>query len=764
MISEKSSHNVFGFSFRKALKGKVIYTIFSAIVLLMDFGQIFSSASEARQAAETGAANAANSFKNTTLFVIGNGNYYTGVVTVLLIIAAAVLALIMFSYMINKSSTNVYFSLGISRTGLFVSRYLAGALLIASGVIIPFLIIAIANIIFLQSSVALWLFTAHIVLKYTTVLLYSFTMMALVMTQFGSMSESIVIGSVCIASPILLNNALSTFMGSLPYGSPYDFNTIFGTDTALYAANGDTIDTTFSLFHASRYFLPADDMMYELGKGEKYINPSFGWPLFFLTIVIVLAIAATVSYSHRKAEKAGFMGTGPAVEGYCVVVVGAQLAALVTDMLSTYSVTITRLQLFTVLAGVVIMAVGYTVVDMICVRSLKTFGKRLWHLGAEVGVFLAAMLVFCVVLSGKYSSVPEKSEIKSAAVSMYVDEKSSYQYMNNEYNQGKFESICKDRGYARTMVENLNKDSEIDAVLSLNSLFISNKKLEASQSPVCITYTLKNGKTVTREYKTLTDETNSEISKFCSSDGFKEAYINALPTLSVKPEQRRVLIASRNFSSFKTVSNSEKIAEGLFEAIKADIKDGTMPLDSEYYAPILGYVEFQTVNPDDASLKAAQEDAKGDVTGEHIFTGSCFFTINEKMKNTVDYINSNGLSDYFAVTAEPISITYGKPEANSETSYDNYTGILTGRFFGEGDQSNAEIWYDENGKQVTYNTDADLDMPEGSVVVTDAAEISRTESGFRLRTPDSGNVYYAKLKFADGTFAYGFIPSGLISD
>ena len=54
-------------------------------------------------------------------------------------------------------------------------------------------------------------------------------------------------------------------------------------------------------------------------------------------------------------------------------------------------------------------------------------------------------------------------------------------------------------------------------------------------------------------------------------------------------------------------------------------------------------------------------------------------------------------------------------------------------------------------------------MPEGSVVVTDAAEISRTESGFCLRTPNSGNVYYAKLKFADGTFAYGFIPSGVIS-
>ena len=105
-------------------------------------------------------------------------------------------------------------------------------------------------------------------------------------------------------------------------------------------------------------------------KVQKSVRPPNISAVFF-AVIILIAAAAMLLHSRRKAEKAGFMGTCPAAEGFCVVVVGTWMASLVSETLRSSEFSRGAVKVITAIAGIVIMAAGYTAADLFFTRSVK---------------------------------------------------------------------------------------------------------------------------------------------------------------------------------------------------------------------------------------------------------------------------------------------------------------------------------------------------------------------------------------------------------
>ena len=94
------------------------------------------------------------------LIIGGSDNYmltdilyfYTAAVVVL----SAALGIMLFRFVSSKAKSNIYFSLGISRAGLFSAHWLTGAAMLEAAVLLPLAVSAILNLAYFGSSVMLW--------------------------------------------------------------------------------------------------------------------------------------------------------------------------------------------------------------------------------------------------------------------------------------------------------------------------------------------------------------------------------------------------------------------------------------------------------------------------------------------------------------------------------------------------------------------------------------------------------------------------------
>lgn len=62
----------------------------------------------------------------------------------------------LFRFVSSRAKNNIYFSLGISRAGLFSAHWLAGAVMLEAAVLLPLAFSAMLNLIYFGSSVMLW--------------------------------------------------------------------------------------------------------------------------------------------------------------------------------------------------------------------------------------------------------------------------------------------------------------------------------------------------------------------------------------------------------------------------------------------------------------------------------------------------------------------------------------------------------------------------------------------------------------------------------
>ena len=150
MTLKTSSHNPFMHTFKYSLKGRwILGLVISIMFTLMYCSNIITTLIKYNDYIKTGQFHLAESLKENGCFefqYFSDGFEY--LISFFMVLYAVFIAISLFSFMINKNSTNVFFSLGISREKLFAAKYLAGAVLMVYPPFGPLLLAVILNISF----------------------------------------------------------------------------------------------------------------------------------------------------------------------------------------------------------------------------------------------------------------------------------------------------------------------------------------------------------------------------------------------------------------------------------------------------------------------------------------------------------------------------------------------------------------------------------------------------------------------------------------
>ncbi len=831
MTSKKYSLKLSGFTFRKALRENWVFVLLGTAFVLISFGGVFDiiHASFSPIYAET--------LKKTFTYCFAQ--FYDSIppetiMSIPFVFVSAVLAIRLFWYVMNKAAVNVHFSIALNRGTLFASKFLAGITIITMSIIIPWIFIVIANIAFFGFYGKMLLAALYIVIKLLSASCYVFAVVALVMQIVGSMLETFVYSSVAILSPFMVNFTLSQFISTFIYGSPYT-ETLSDYDNEVLIFGKGLLNTNFTFVNFSRYLLPgaSDNDVISLASERKELlyDPEsfgmklFGRPLVFLAVIAVITAAAYFCARHRKAEKAGFMGTSPLMQGFCVVVVGSFLAALFNHIVCGMDLPFRKMVIISIIGGIVIMAVGYTVVELIVLRSFKRYRKRIKYLLAEIAVFLLICLLMLSALPVGSVKIPDASDIKSADIVINGQEV----YASNIYYGYSYGSFVRTKDKLRldaqlmskgerTLFEGFTDKADIDKILSVNGRLASLKNDSVSKfyggenehsdkinAGIVIRYHLKDGKTSVRNYKYATLGILEEILSLTNSGNIRKQVSDYVKNLVENAEilstfSYNIGLVSPSYSRAvaPVAFMNKQVRRDLVEALAADILAGTMPLSGSSDAQFIGYVFMAGAPLADIPVTEYDEE-----TGEPLVTGDMgnIEIITEKtdilennvlaypvyadMENTLNFLDSNGMTRFFKSDDKAVKVVYCKYTEPADVSrYENDTFTLWGESYSDrhfqylwANQSEDELYYTAFGGEYaaidyvgpTYEDIDEKDrveiediMPENAVTVTQESELAKLQSAFRPRYSPIYDGYYAVMVLESGRVIFGYIPESLM--
>lgn len=764
MTSKKSSLNPMNYTYGKTLLGKLPLSAALCIMIFAEFSDIFKVIRDYKDYLKLGETELADKIKEGYLFVFKYQSYELGMIDFMvqaaMIIAAAILAINLFGFLLNKSSVNVIYSLGISRSKYFGAKLLAGITAIVLGIGIPMVIITVTNAAFFGMSKALITTSIYIFIKLVSAMLWPFAVFALTIVLTGSLLETIVEGAVVYSSPYLINCIISTLMATTAYGSPY--TSIFSSISKSFSAmDGSIVSSEFSLFNIEEFLLPISycdsmDNIFTLDKQIKPCYPSFVGTIIFLAVIIAIFVAATFLNSRRHAEKAGFMGTSPFLQGYCVVTVGPFLASFFSDAISQSDLSFGGILLAFLISAAVIMIIGYTIVDLICVHSMKKYISRLKYLGIELAVFAAVSLAFIIGTNIAYSSIPSKQSISSVSVSVpydYINAGLSYGY--GSYAQDgvmRIDNRIIKRTSGYVLITDLKDEEAIEMVTEINGKLQGYKKCSASDYTdfsdygnrtvpytIRIEYTLKSGRKVCRMYSVATDEIICSINEMAlSTDGAKKFNISEMnlehndwDIMLISPngssrEVPEIFVASNDDSTGLFVQTTER--DEFFKAVINDILDGSAPLTFKSTDEIKGYYAL----------------------------GEAKYPIYSGMKNTLAVLEKYNLMGYLENTAEPVKISYCRYRDGLHYEGSECSGMVSADII---DSEYVEDYYcyDEYGNEYHYGDDESM-LPDDTIVVTDPEKIAEVEKSIALTATATYNGSYAMMEYEDGTIIYAYMP------
>ncbi|MBR0112617.1 MAG: ABC transporter permease [Clostridia bacterium] len=749
MTSKKYSADLSAFTYRRTFRSNLILSVLIAINIFMCFSgalNIIGAAAD-RDAARYLKATYTYFFRTST----DSPDIMPFMLSIPFIFLCAGLAVSIFRYVMGKKSSNVYFSLGISREKLFVSNYCAGLSVIMLGIIVPLAACLIANGIFFGFSGKLLFAFVYILFKVFCAGVFVFTLTALVMQLVGSVIETVVYTGVLLAAPAMVNYTLSNMIGNFIYGAPYTPSGFFENDGSgmFYVFGKNAIYSGLSMFDYPKYITPiGSDNLISFITSERKLSPNsasfysigeFKFPLVFALITSALAVAAYFCAKHRKAEKAGFMGTSPFVQGLCVLAVGPFLAMLAGNIFTTSGMSFPAKRRLIILLSIVIMAVGYTVVEMIVLRSFKKYWQRFNYLIAELGIFLLCCLVVISTLPVGSMKVPAAADIESASITVCSND---YDSMNGYTGPGYFNGgaridvDCMGKDYIK-LFEGFKDKEDIERIISVNEKLNALKNTKPDNtyggddeftktilSGIRIEYHLKNGKTKVRNYRNVTLGIIREIDELTKSDTMKNMIADSLETITddngiapLSSYQYNIALISpdmtRGVSPELFFDNDAR--ENLVKALAADIREGTLPISRISASPLMGYIVMRSYafptydgdvyTDDDPPFAKPQGDIEL-IDNEHeemsfVFHEGASYPVYADMKNTVEYVKANGLDKYFTGGAKPVKIIYGKYSEPSEISREYFDSMIFSAI-NMSDRQAQLVWSEFNKDEIYY--------------------------------------------------------------
>ena len=605
---------------------------------------------------------------------------------------SVLLGVMMFRFIASKKTVNVFYSLGITRKSLFVSKYLAGILMLVVSVALPLLFNLILNFSYLGSSWQLWSATAYYFWSFSILACFAFTVTAAVFSCVGTVAEGCFFPFVLLGSPMIVLYCLQYLMETL-FGNPYgEYFMGYGTTdlpTSFKAFNPilflyDGVNN-LSALDASGKLIPSS-----YGEGAPWVKPNF-LPLVFWTLaVIAVMFLGMYLFRKRKAEICGFLGVNPVLNFLITFLLGFLGFGLVIHVAEA------KLSMaLAIVIGLLVFAVIYCIVDFALIRNGKEFLRGLKKLPVHLGITLIIGIVFATGLFGFSTRIPELSEIQSASITVPSDSflglgcsGSSY---GSEYNWGALSD----------MLEGIEAEEDLRLVRQVHEKIIQtgDQKITANQdgvaredqfveSTIQVIYQLKNGKKLMRNYYHVpvqavnqllhiedTEAGHVQIQKFLTApltsryDSWERETIQKTGAIS---------LWSPYMEQETAIELSELQRKMLLQCIADDL---TAQKAEQRYFPTQQPIGFISLQNSERAIGYGYTGSSSDETyrAPYVNTREGYTVyLTKEMQKTIQFLQSNGFYDRIGQPAEveSVKIVRAREEENHAPEHLRYDSFF----------------------------------------------------------------------------------------
>ena len=747
MTSPKSSQNkITRYSFLTGLKNSSIVAIINFAVLMVvnavfienDLGNIYNVKHILYTIKD----------QNDPYFELLSGA--GSVISILIILLfSIVIGVVAYGFEFKKKTSNVYFSFGISRKKLFLSKYLGGLIPLLISIIVMIISSLPFNLIYLKGDKLKMIeYSLYIIAGFCILAFICYTITALICSLSGTHVEAFGISLTVLLLPTILFVSIVNLMNSLLLGNAY------GTYITWNSVGNSMADLIYNLDKYNPIIFFASEAVghctfYKNGEGKtllggetKIQTPDVGLLLIWTVIGIVLLMAAIWLFQRRKAEIAEVAGTNKPLRLICVSSISLLGFSFVMQ-LRYLLINITTLQAF--LLALIAFIILFIFFDFIFSFKIVKVKKDLKWLPAGLGTTAVICIIFLTGCFGFKNYVPDISEIDSIEMSYNGDNNFMWEanysglILDDSIDYYDFPSFLGSNvdyySYGdKSIVTKLHK--EIIAAGWKEYKSNKGKAIEKQFTPIQIQikYKMKNGSVINRFYDRTTMKVCEDMLKLDDTDGVRK---------NIAKLYNGEFIFNNSIYSYLNGDNDAYI--------RASYDIGTetkVALDKEKKVQLLNSIKSDILNQSVSERYFSSKDTLGSIdffkAGEMSVNDGKTVYISDNMKNTIKFLKDNDLYKCLEAERSEIEFMSFKPvSALKKDKYNNYD-IYERNF--------TKIYHSSKGSNKNWGRFKDKK-------ITDKEKLEQLKTKLRSNYSITRGGYYVIIKYKDSdSYLRKFLP------
>ena len=825
---KKKYKNTFWFSVAHAMKKNFILPLMTFAVSMFFYLSNFcwDKINEAKEAAEIRGQDVLKMMRDAyEVFIFDseqaayNPLFY--IFPALLVVISILLGVLLFRFVTNKKTVNVYYSLGIKRADLYTARLLAGVFMMFAAVLVPLAVSLGLNLHYFGSSVMLWRTFLFYAVHNVICVLAGLTISAAVSSCVGTVVESLGFSAVLAAFPSVVTMCVNYSVPAILNGAPgITYYDIYPSSSSYGDMHLDMTNSTLfgrAIAHINLLMLnrssfinssSVEAMTKEAAK--KWAAPSLTPYILWAVLIAAFFVFGLFMFKRRKAEICGFPGRST-VLNFVLCMIASFGAASLIIYLASKNPDISTWLLIAILL-VISMAV-FLVLDILVHLSFKVL-KKDWKIGlVHAGLMAAFLLSLYTGFFGYSSRVPDVKSIESASISAPNALMGSYKLGNglqSGYNSNLYfgEDGLKDYYYvgnrSNSLVEDFKDKDDINTVREIHKAMIKAGNLNKTNSDsddyskrvtsqkVIIKYKLKNGRELVRVYNYVPLTDYPTLYTLEDTKNWNSKIKNEL--LNIDSENVIPIVFSAQMD--KRTAVDEELTAGLARAIYNDIStlssDKFLSSNAKYLGSVAFYVNREQredysiyesseyVNATSMEDEITEEEEplsrqetvdnlaiRDNSQGKYLALGDySVIPITEEMTNTISFLKAHGLYEKLSDESPIVSVRvkdmgHSTDSVNARYGY-GYSSPIFNAFWDDG-KSKAVSKTDSTGYTYQFSNYNSGDfMPKDAVTITNKTIVEKLAAnayGYRF---DLTGGYLVEFKRANGNLTIMYVPKGRI--
>lgn len=659
------------------------------------------------------------------------------------IIAAILCAVMVFRDLSNKKTANVYYSLGFSRSSLFASTYLAGAVSVLGMIVIPFALSFVINLFAFGFSTELLTACIFTISCLANVSLLAYTISAIAITLSGMLFEGIFysfflnsVSPIFTFASCMFSDGLLTGGGFVDADANYYYGSFENSFTSAFLGKLSFMNgLSHSAYEVDRLgcCLYTSDIE---GLGGFLSEETWRTPAFIPLLVwsVILAGIITLSFyifNRKKTENIGFFASSPVLYRifFGTLIVGFSSLGCSSGRTITKGLT----WLYILIALAVCLVITTILVLILTKLSRMKFKKEF----KVFGIYSLAVILFAAVFStgffGYQNRIPAVENVAKVEITAYHSGFEDY-FTSQIVDVNNSSSSITMGNFSSYETYTFNKKADITDIEEIHKGLIAADSIKMSKNyketklgvKINIIYNLKNGKTLSRSYYRVTPQL---IDRYLANKSIGEkvklslvqnlhdsiTYMGDTEFIDGKEMKAFFTVFSNDLTKATNVEISSVQVMSLLEAYMLDIENLSVKEILNPDCKSLGgiairkdhaiYGEWNEELEDNELLGFASEIAYQSLLNYDLnyYTENVFVTINENMTNTIKWAKDVGIYKHFKKDYKTDFMTLEAVHNNSSfiklaiSDNRNYNLLFEGRCILDGVRDDDAYYYDTEG-------------------------------------------------------------------